>query len=74
MSDDFEDGLSGLRNVVSHMGVMIKTANGFAPLVPYEKLHRELSDYTNVLGFILKGFDKRLKALEQKGLVTRKFR
>ena len=42
---------------------------GLGPLVPYEKLHQELSDYTDNLGLIFNDLDKRLKALEQKAQV-----
>ena len=42
-----EDGTSGLRRVVERLGMRTSTGRGgLGPLIPYEKLHRELSDYT----------------------------
>ena len=46
---------------------------GLGPLAPYEKLHQELSDYTDNLGLIFKDFDQRLKALEQKAQVQHRW-
>ena len=66
----FEDGISGLHRVVERLSQKTATGRGgLGPLVPYEKLHRELSDYTDSLGLIFDGFHKRLKALEQKAQV-----
>ena len=42
-------------------------------MAPYEKLHQELSDYTDNLGLIFKDFDQRLKALEQKAQVQHRW-
>ena len=66
----FEDGISGLHRVVERLSQKTATGRGgLGPLVPYEKLHQELSDYTDNLGLIFNDLDKRLKALEQKAQV-----
>ena len=66
----FEDGISGLHRVVERLSQKTATGRGgLGPLVPYEKLHLQLSDYTDNLGLIFNDLDKRLKALEQKAQV-----
>ena len=70
MSERLEDGIGGLRGVVERLSMRTPTGRGgLGPLVPYETLHLQLSDYTDNLGLIFKDFDQRLKALEQKAQV-----
>ena len=70
MSETLEHGLSGLRGVVERLSMRTPTGRGgLGPLVPYETLHLQLSDYTDYLSLIFNDFDKRLKALEQKAQV-----
>ena len=67
MAIPLSEQLENLRTTLLDLEIRVNRGNGLEPLVPYEKLHRILHDYNDVLGSLLKDFDTRLKALEQKG-------
>jgi hypothetical protein len=65
MSITISEEVEALHQSLLELSIRRHTVDGWQPQVPYEKLHVTLELYTDVLGMILKDFDKRLKALEQ---------
>ena len=67
MAIALSERLEGLRSTLMNLEIRVNKGKGLEPLVPYEKLYQILNDYNDVLGSILRDFDTRLRALEQKG-------